>query len=172
MDMMEIVSLMMDFSHEFGAENGTRVAFRWGASFAAMLLLLLNLIGRRSGVQATLLALILVTSLPAVIFQILRGQFGCWVAFLSIAASYILPWVFPVARFLLFVVIPDWLAYQLREGMAGGALCLLLGILLIITEVHAIGGTICTCNWRCLVYWLSMLLLFFFTILYICLGPW
>ncbi|KAL9245999.1 hypothetical protein vseg_019587 [Gypsophila vaccaria] len=173
--MLELSSsaMLVVFSDDFGAaESGSRVAFRWGASFSAMLLLLLNLIGRRSGVQATLLALILVTGLPAVFFQILRGQFGCWVAFLSIAASYILPWTLPVARFLLFVVIPDSLAYELRESAAGGALCLLLSIVLIVTEVHAMGRSICTCNWRCLAYWFSMVLLFFFTILYICLEPW
>ncbi|XP_074309115.1 cold-regulated 413 plasma membrane protein 4-like isoform X2 [Silene latifolia] len=155
MELMEMASEMLVSTGENAAESGTRLAFRWGVSFSSMVLLALNLIGRRSGLQATFLALILVTSLPAVIFQILRGQFGCWVAFLSFAASFFLPSIYPniVSRFLLFVVIPDWLAYELREGVVGGVFCLILAVLLIITEVHATGGCNFSCNWRCLVYW-------------------
>ncbi|CAO2830323.1 unnamed protein product [Amaranthus hypochondriacus] len=155
------------------SETGIQSAFRWGASFSVLFLLILNLLGRRSRLQASLLALFLTTSLPAPIFQILRGQFGCWVAIIAIAGNYCFPSLFPasVSRFLLFVVMPDWLAYELREGISGGVFCLLICILILVLEIHANGGcSCCFCNLHCCAYWFSMVLLFFFTILYLSLG--
>ncbi|XP_021719015.1 cold-regulated 413 plasma membrane protein 4-like [Chenopodium quinoa] len=109
---------------DFASENGNaaiRSAFCWAASFSALFLLVLNLLGRRSRLQASFLALFLTASLPEAVFQILRGQFGCWVAIFAIAANYCFPDVFPVSvsRFLFFVVMPNWLAYELRESIAG-----------------------------------------------------
>uniref|UniRef100_A0A803KVZ8 LysM domain-containing protein n=1 Tax=Chenopodium quinoa TaxID=63459 RepID=A0A803KVZ8_CHEQI len=108
---------------DFASENGNaaiRSAFCWAASFSALFLLVLNLLGRRSRLQASFLALFLTASLPEAVFQILRGQFGCWVAIFAIAANYCFPDVFPVSvsRFLFFVVMPNWLAYELRESIA------------------------------------------------------
>lgn len=180
MAIMETVSAAVAaaISGEFASESGntgSRSAFSWGASFSVLFLLVLNLLGRRSRLQASLLALFLTASLPEAIFHILRGQFGCWVAILAIAANYCFPSIFPasVSRFLLFVVMPDWLAIELREGIAGGVFCLLICILLLILEIHANGGcSSCLCNLHCCAYWFSMALLFFFTILYLCLGSW
>uniref|UniRef100_A0A803L837 LysM domain-containing protein n=1 Tax=Chenopodium quinoa TaxID=63459 RepID=A0A803L837_CHEQI len=130
-EMMDTFSAMVAtvIAGDFASENGNaaiRSAFCWGASFSALFLLVLNLLGRRSRLQASLLALFLTASLPEAIFQILRGQFGCWVAIFAIAANYCFPDVFPVSvsRFLFFVVMPNWLANELRESIAGAIFCL------------------------------------------------
>ncbi|XP_057500500.1 cold-regulated 413 plasma membrane protein 1-like isoform X5 [Actinidia eriantha] len=67
-----------------------RTAFQWGGTISAIFLLLLNRIGRRSSLQSSLLVLYLFTSFPTVMFKILRGQIGCWLAF--VAAAFL---VFP-----------------------------------------------------------------------------
>lgn len=78
-----------------------------------------------------------------------------------------------LSRFILFVVMPEWLANELRQSIAGGVFCMLICILLLVLEIHANGGcSSCLCNLQCCAYWLSMALLFFFTILYLCLGSW
>ncbi|KMT08516.1 hypothetical protein BVRB_6g137990 [Beta vulgaris subsp. vulgaris] len=174
MEVLQMVSAAI--AADFASENGNvSTAFRWGASFSVLFLLVLNLLGRRSRLQASLLAVFLTASLPAAIFQILRGQFGRWVAILGIASNYCFPSIFPasVSRFLLFVVMPNWLANELRESLAGGVFCLLICVSLFIMEIHANGG--CSsrlCTVHCCAFWFSMALLFFFTILYLCLGSW
>ncbi|KAL2905689.1 hypothetical protein RDABS01_004399 [Bienertia sinuspersici] len=186
MELFEILSAMAAITEIRGdaasktGKPGIRIAFCWGASFSVLFLLVLNLLGRRSKLQASLLALFLTASLPEAIFQILRashsccrGQFGCWVAILAITANYCFPNILPasVFRFLLFVVMPDWLANELRAGIVGGVFCLLICILLLVMEIHANGAcSTCLCNVHCCAYWFSMALLFFFTILYLCLG--
>ncbi|KNA23400.1 hypothetical protein SOVF_025200 [Spinacia oleracea] len=175
---MESAVVATAIGGDFVTENpntGIRSAFCWGASFSALFLLVLNLIGRRSSLQASVLTLFLTASLPEAVFQILRGQFGCWVAILAVAANYCFPNFFPasLSRFILFVVMPEWLANELRQSIAGGVFCMLICILLLVLEIHANGGcSSCLCNLQCCAYWLSMALLFFFTILYLCLGSW
>ncbi|GAB2282524.1 hypothetical protein Dimus_017065 [Dionaea muscipula] len=173
-----LVLVMADSSSSATAtasESGSRgrSAFQWGASISALLLLVLNQTGRRSSLQASLLVLSLVISLPSVLFKILREQFGYWVAFLAVVANLAFPQIFPVSRFLLFVVVPDWLAYELRESIAGGVFCLVFGIMIVVTEIHAVGGCgNCQCSLHGVGYWFSMAILLFFIILYLCLGPW
>ncbi|KAL9257923.1 Cold-regulated 413 plasma membrane protein 4-like protein [Drosera capensis] len=157
------------------SESGSRGrdAFEWGASISALLLLVLNQTGRRSGLQASLLVLSLLITFPTVLFKILRGEFGYWVAFLAVASNFIFPHIIPVSRFLLFVVVPDWPTYELRESIAGGIICLLFAVLSIVTELHGIGESgSYRCNLHSLGYWFSFFLFLFFIILYLCLGPW
>uniref|UniRef100_A0A7C9DSS4 Uncharacterized protein n=1 Tax=Opuntia streptacantha TaxID=393608 RepID=A0A7C9DSS4_OPUST len=95
MEFMHTVFAMMGSVDVFASERGSRSAFRWGASISALLLLILSRLARRSSLQSSLLALFLVTSLPAAGFKLLRGQFGCWIASIAIAANYCLPNFFP-----------------------------------------------------------------------------
>lgn len=82
---------------------------------------------------------------------------------------YDLCWLYViVSRFILFVVTPDWLADRLRDDIVPGILCLMIAILLILTEICGNGGLeICQCNCHCFGYWFGMACLFFFTILYL-----
>ncbi|XP_057500495.1 cold-regulated 413 plasma membrane protein 1-like isoform X3 [Actinidia eriantha] len=136
-------------------------------------LLLLNRIGRRSSLQSSLLVLYLFTSFPTVMFKILRGQIGCWLAFVAAAVNLFFPEIFPVSRFPLFVITPDWLADVLHDSIVGGIFCLIFGLLLVVVEIQRIREY---ANWECNTlncgYCLGTLLLFFFTIRHLCLGPW
>ncbi|PKI74296.1 hypothetical protein CRG98_005307 [Punica granatum] len=128
----------------------------------------MNRTGRKSPTQTTLLVLYLFTSFPTALFKILRGQFGSWVAFLAVAANLFFPRTFPVARFILFVITPDWVAYGLRGSIVGGVFCLILGIILAVAEIRGLGGFInCRCSCHCSFYWVGMGLLFLFTIFYL-----
>lgn len=78
-----------------------------------------------------------------------------------------------VSRYLLFVIAPNWIAHGLRDSMVGGVFCLVICIAVVITEVRGIGGfRNCRCNFLCFAYCLCIAFLFFFTILYLCLGTW
>ncbi|CBI17582.3 cold-regulated 413 plasma membrane protein 1 isoform X1 [Vitis vinifera] len=153
--------------------TGGRAAFQWGGTISATFLLILNQVGRRSSIQSSLLVLFLLTSFPAVLFNIVRGQIGRWFAFLAVAANLFFPRKFPVAGFILLVATPDWLANGLRDSIVGGVFCLLLGVCLVITEIRGIGGcSRCECNLLCFGFSVCISFLFFFTILYLCLGSW
>ncbi|KAF7828807.1 LysM domain receptor-like kinase 4 [Senna tora] len=134
------------FAYAFEAATSTssaaRASFQWGGTIFVLILLILNRFGRDSRSESTLLVLYLFTSFPEVLFKILRGQFGCWVAFLAVVANLFFPETFPVpvSRFLLFVIAPNWIAHGLRDSLVGGVFCLVIGILLVITEIRGNGG--------------------------------
>lgn len=155
--------------------SSAQAAFQWGGSIIDLFLLVLNRFGQDSRTQSTLLVLYLFTSLPEVLFRILREQFGCWVAFLAIVANVFFPHTFPVpvSRFLLFVIAPNWIAHGLRNSMVGGIFCLAIGISVVIVQIRGNGGfRNCSCNFHCFAYYLCIAFLFFFIILYLCLGNW
>ncbi|KAJ9170813.1 hypothetical protein P3X46_018887 [Hevea brasiliensis] len=148
--------------------SGGRTAFQWEGTISAIFLLILNRTGRRSALQTTLLVLYLFTSFPTVLFNVLRGQFGYWIAFLAVAANLFFPETFQVSRFILFVITPDWLANGLRDTIASGIFCLLMAVSLLLAELREIGGLRgCGFNCHCFSYCLGIAFLFFFTILYL-----
>ncbi|KAL4378547.1 hypothetical protein GQ457_02G007440 [Hibiscus cannabinus] len=145
-----------------------RSAFQWGGTIFALFLLLMNRTGRRSHMQTNLLVLYLFSSFPTVLFKFLRGPFGCWIAFLAIASNLFYPKIFPVSRFILFVVTPDWLADRFRDDIVPGISCLVIAILLIVTEICGMGeleNRQCGCH--CFGYWFGIACLCFFTIWYL-----
>ncbi|XP_052197073.1 cold-regulated 413 plasma membrane protein 4-like [Diospyros lotus] len=158
---------------ESSDSSGGHTAFQWGGTLSAIFLLILRYTRRRSSMPSTLLVLYLFTSFPTVLFKILSGQFGCWLAFLAVAANLFFPMTFPVSRFLLFVITPDALADVLRDSIVGGVVCLTIGILVLVFEIREMGG--CG-NWEfspyCCVYHLGIVFLLFFPVLYLCLGTW
>ncbi|KAL4354561.1 hypothetical protein GQ457_06G035790 [Hibiscus cannabinus] len=143
-----------------------RAAFQWGGTIFALFLLLMNRTGRRSHMLTNLLVLYLFASFPTVLFKLVRGQFGCWVAFLAVASNLYFPETFPVPRFILFVITPCWLADRLRDDNVPGILCLVIAVLITLTEIRGAGGLEnCQCGCCCLTYWFSLACLFFFTML-------
>ncbi|XP_008241613.1 PREDICTED: cold-regulated 413 plasma membrane protein 4-like [Prunus mume] len=178
MGFAELVAATVAYEAEAEAEAGSsasraRATFQWGGTIFALILLILNRVGRRSAMQSSLLVLFLFTSFPTVLFKILRGQFGRWVSFLAVAANLIFPRTFPVSRFLLFVVPPTLVANGLRDSIVGCIFCLMIGVLLFVTEIRGIGGfSNCRCNFHCFAYCLCIAFLFFFTILYLCSETW
>ncbi|KAH1080042.1 hypothetical protein J1N35_019803 [Gossypium stocksii] len=81
----------------FGS-TGAQSAFQWGGTIFALFLLLMNRIGQRSHMLTNLLVLYLFASFPTVLFEIVRGQFGCWVAFLAVALRLFFPDTFPGSK--------------------------------------------------------------------------
>ncbi|XP_039056917.1 cold-regulated 413 plasma membrane protein 4-like isoform X2 [Hibiscus syriacus] len=133
-----------------------------------LILLLMNRTGRRSHMLTNLLVLFLFASFPTILFKLVRGQFGCWVAFLAVALNLYFPETFPVPRFVLFVIAPDWLAHRLRDDKVPGIICLVITALIILTEIRGAGvleDSRCSCY--CLSYWFSIACLLCFTILYL-----
>ncbi|KAK1363085.1 Cold-regulated 413 plasma membrane protein 2 [Heracleum sosnowskyi] len=135
-----------------GFNHKGRSAFQWGGTISAIFLLILNMTGNRSSKHTSLLVLFLLISFPTALFNILRGEFGCWVASLTVLANLFYPDICPVSRFVIFVVAPDWLADGLRYNIVGGVSCLILGLLLVVMEIQGSGiWTTWECNLQCLV---------------------
>ncbi|XP_074322688.1 cold-regulated 413 plasma membrane protein 4-like [Apium graveolens] len=172
MGLSELGSTIANISQEAafsGFNHKGRTAFQWGGTISAIFLLILNRTGNRSSKHTSLLVLFLLICFPTVLFNILRGEFGCWVACLTVLANLFYPDICPVSRFVIFAVAPDWLADVLRYNMVGGVFCLILGLLLVVMEIR--GGGICSsweCNLQCLGYCLAISLLFYFTMMYLC----
>ncbi|XP_041011576.1 cold-regulated 413 plasma membrane protein 4-like [Juglans microcarpa x Juglans regia] len=148
--------------------SAARSSFQWGGTFFALFLLLLNRTGQRSSMKTTLLVLYLFTSFPTALFKIIRGQFGCWVAFLAVAANLFDPRTFPAARFLLFVITPDGLVDGLRDDLFSCIFCLIIGVSVVIIELRAVGGGNCQFSCHCFASYLGIVFLFYFTIQYLC----
>ncbi|KAK3223903.1 hypothetical protein Dsin_010928 [Dipteronia sinensis] len=95
MGFMELAQSVV-YTEQGSSVSSYRTSFQWGGTISALFLLLLNRTGRRSHIQTTLLVLYLFTSFPTVLFKILRGQFGRWVAFLAVGANLFFPRTIPV----------------------------------------------------------------------------
>ncbi|KAF8410629.1 hypothetical protein HHK36_003161 [Tetracentron sinense] len=66
----------------------------------------------------------LTNSTPAIVYTVQRIDVFCRLS---------------PSRFVLFVIIPNWVAHGLRDTIAGGVLCLIIGILLFIEEIRGTG---------------------------------
>ncbi|KAB2002203.1 hypothetical protein ES319_D11G050000v1 [Gossypium barbadense] len=140
----------------FGS-TGARSAFQWGGTIFALFLLLMNRIGQRSHMLTNLLVLFLLASFPTVLFKIVRGQFGCWVASLAVALHLFFPDTFP-----------DWLADRFRDDIVPGILCLVITILVTLLEIRGVGGLEnCECSCYCFSYWFGIACLVCITISYL-----
>ncbi|KAK2657305.1 hypothetical protein Ddye_010357 [Dipteronia dyeriana] len=178
MGFMELAQSVV-YTEQASSVSSARTIFQWGGTISALFLLLLNRTGRRSHIQTTLLVLYLFTSFPTVLFKILRGQFGRWVAFLAVGANLFFPRTIPASRFILFVITPEWLANGLRDDIVGGFFCLIIGVLLVIAEIRLIitesEASRGSRNWECTFchcfgYCFGIAFLLFFTILYLWKG--
>ncbi|XP_039042427.1 cold-regulated 413 plasma membrane protein 4-like [Hibiscus syriacus] len=145
-----------------------RAVFQWGGTILALFLLLMNRTGRRSHMLTNLLVLFLFASFPTILLKLVRGQFGCWVAFLAVASNLYFPETCPAPRFVLFVIAPNWLAHRLRDDKVPGIICLIITALIILTEIRGAGAledSQCSCY--CLSYWFSIAWILYFTMLYL-----
>ncbi|POO02612.1 Cold-regulated protein [Trema orientale] len=163
---MGFTDLVSYVSETGSSSSHGRATFQWGGTIFALLLLILNRTGPRSSLQTTLLVFYLLTSLPNVFFNIVRGEFGYWLSFLAVAAHLFLPEGFPVSRFILFVITPDYVAKGLRESSAGCIFCLVIGVLLVLTMFRDMREVdYCRNGCHCFCYVLCLAFLLLFTIL-------
>ncbi|CAM8904334.1 unnamed protein product [Rhodiola kirilowii] len=118
----------------------------WVASFAAIYLLILDRTNWKTNILTGLLIPYIFFSLPSLIFNIFRGQFGRWVAFIAVILRLFFPkrfpeWLeLPAALILLIVVSPSLFASTIRGDWIGAAICLVIGCYLLQEHIRASGG--------------------------------
>ncbi|ERN17602.1 hypothetical protein AMTRI_Chr13g92200 [Amborella trichopoda] len=114
--------------------------YHWGASVAAVILLLLNYLGHKSHLQTSLLVVYIFSCLPLVLFNILRGEFGMWASFLAVLAHFFCSPYFRASRFPVFVVAPSLVAHLLRGSIGWVVFCLTMGTWVGLDFIHRSGG--------------------------------
>ncbi|ESQ46307.1 hypothetical protein EUTSA_v10000336mg [Eutrema salsugineum] len=125
--------------------------FRWTASFAAVLLMILDGTKWKStNMWTSLLAPYLFFSLPLVIFQFLSGEFGKWSALFTVILKLFLPNHFPESleipgtTLLLIVTAPVFFVETFRDQPNGlrdpASVCVLTSCYLLSKHTKACGG--------------------------------
>ncbi|OAY33877.1 cold-regulated 413 plasma membrane protein 2 [Manihot esculenta] len=119
---------------------------KWVASFAAIYLLILDRTNWRTNILTSLLVPYIFFSLPAAIFNLLRGEVGKWIAFIAVVLRLFFPrhfpdWLeMPGSLILLLVVAPNFFADTLKDSWVGVLICLLIGCYLLQEHIRASGG--------------------------------
>ncbi|KAL5788495.1 hypothetical protein ACOSP7_005444 [Xanthoceras sorbifolium] len=118
----------------------------WVASFAAIYLLILDRTNWKTNILTSLLIPYIFFSLPSLIFSLLRGDIGKWIAFVAIVLRLFFPkhfpdWLeLPAALILLIVVAPSLIASTIRNMWIGVAICLAIACYLLQEHIRAAGG--------------------------------
>ncbi len=137
--------LMSDATMLKGLGFGTSF-LKWVASFAAIYLLILDRTNWRTNMLTALLVPYIFFSLPTVLFNFLRGEFGKWVAFIAVVLRLFFPrhfpdWLeMPGSLILLLVVAPSFFAETLKYSLVGVFICLLIACYLLQEHIRASGG--------------------------------
>ncbi|KAL5790837.1 hypothetical protein ACOSQ2_005725 [Xanthoceras sorbifolium] len=118
----------------------------WVASIAAIYLLILDRTNWKTNILTSLLIPYIFFSLPSLIFSLLRGDIGKWIAFVAIVLRLFFPkhfpdWLeLPAALILLIVVAPSLIASTIRNMWIGVAICLAIACYLLQEHIRAAGG--------------------------------
>ncbi|ONK74609.1 uncharacterized protein A4U43_C03F8250 [Asparagus officinalis] len=116
------------------------------ASLAAIYLLILDRTNWKTNMLTSLLIPYIFLSLPTVIFSLLRGEVGKWIAFIAVVIRLFFPrhfpdWLeMPGSLLLLLVVSPSFLADTVRGGIIGVIICLIIACYLLQEHIRASGG--------------------------------
>lgn len=119
---------------------------KWVASLAAIYLLILDRTNWRTNMLTSLLIPYIFFSLPRVVFHLLRGEVGKWIAFIAVVLRLFFPrhfpdWLeMPGSLILLLVVAPSLFAHTVRDSWVGVVICLLIGCYLLQEHIRASGG--------------------------------
>ncbi|XP_039050497.1 cold-regulated 413 plasma membrane protein 1-like [Hibiscus syriacus] len=120
---------------------------QWIASFAAMyLLLILDRTNWKTNILTALLIPYIFLSLPSLLFNILRGEVGKWIAFVAVVLHLFFPrrfpdWLeLPGALIVLIVVAPSLFSSTIRNGWIGVVICLAIACYLLQEHTRASGG--------------------------------
>ncbi|KAK6131912.1 hypothetical protein DH2020_034349 [Rehmannia glutinosa] len=119
---------------------------KWVASFAAIYLLVLDKTNWKTNILTSLLIPYIFLSLPSWLFNLLRGQVGAWIAFVTVVLRLFFPkhfpdWLeLPGSLILLLVVAPGFFANTIRGGIVGTFICLAIGCYLLQEHIRASGG--------------------------------
>lgn len=118
----------------------------WIASFAAIYLLILDRTNWKTNILTSLLIPYIFLSLPSLIFSVLRGEVGKWIAFVAVVLRLFFPnrfpdWLeLPGALILLIVVAPSFFSSTIRNSWVGLAICLAIACYLLQEHIRASGG--------------------------------
>ncbi|XAR72853.1 hypothetical protein NMG60_11019631 [Bertholletia excelsa] len=116
------------------------------ASIAAIYLLVLDRTNWRTNILTALLIPYIFLSLPSLVFDLLRGEIGKWIAFIAVVLRLFFPrhfpdWLeMPGSLILLIVVAPSLFADTVRDSWIGVVICLAIGAYLLQEHIRASGG--------------------------------
>jgi hypothetical protein len=134
---------------QFGIFGLGTTVLQWIASVAAIYLLVLDRTNWRTNMLTSLLIPYIFLSLPSLIFNILRGEIGRWIAFIAVIVGIFFPkrfqewkvWLeMPSAFILIIVVAPYIFADIVRDDWIGLIICLVIAIYLLQEHIRASGG--------------------------------
>ncbi|KAJ7001176.1 hypothetical protein D5086_008932 [Populus alba] len=118
----------------------------WIASFAAIYLLILDRTNWKTNILTGLLIPYIFFTLPSILFNVLRGEVGKWIAFVALILRLFFPkhfpdWLeLPSALILLIAVAPSLFANTVRNDWIGLVICLAIGCYLLQEHIRACGG--------------------------------
>ncbi|KAK3149220.1 hypothetical protein QOZ80_3AG0214510 [Eleusine coracana subsp. coracana] len=136
-------------NHAFvlGGEFGFGTSFlKWLAFLAAVYLLILDRTNWKTNMLTGLLVPYIFFTLPHVLFALIRGEVGKWIALIVVVLRLFFPHRFPDwlelpgAIILLTVVAPGVFADSFRGHVVGVIICLVIGCYLLQEHIRASGG--------------------------------
>ncbi|KAK8948407.1 Cold-regulated 413 plasma membrane protein 2 [Platanthera zijinensis] len=143
----EAVKKLANHAFVLGSGLGFGTSFiKFLASFAAIYLLILDRTNWKTNMLTSLLVPYIFLSLPSVIFSLLRGEIGKWIAFIAVVLRLFFPrhfpdWLeMPGSLIILLVVAPNFFATTVRGGIIGVIICLAIGCYLLQEHIRASGG--------------------------------
>ncbi|XP_052179738.1 cold-regulated 413 plasma membrane protein 1 [Diospyros lotus] len=119
---------------------------QWVASVSAIYLLVLDRTNWKTNILTSLLVPYIFLSLPSLLFNLLRGEIGKWIAFVSVVLRLFFPKQFPDwldmpgALILLLVTAPSLFADTVKDSWIGLGICLGIGCYLLQEHIRASGG--------------------------------
>jgi len=143
----EAAKRLADHAIKLGGTGGFfTTVFAWIAAIAAIYLLILDKTNWRTKILTALLVPYIFLSLPSIIFGLLRGEIGKWIAFVAVIMRLFFPQniksylEMPGAIILICVVAPSLLSDYIRNSWVGVAICLAIGCYLLQEHIRASGG--------------------------------
>ncbi|CAL4927536.1 unnamed protein product [Urochloa decumbens] len=136
-------------NHAFvlGSGLGFGTSFlKWLAFLAAVYLLILDRTNWKTNMMTGLLVPYIFFTLPHVLFSLMRGEVGKWIAVIAVILRLFFPrhfpdWLeLPGAIILLTVVAPSLFADHFRGDPVGIFICLVIGCYLLSEHIKASGG--------------------------------
>ncbi|KNA25855.1 hypothetical protein SOVF_002800 [Spinacia oleracea] len=128
-----------------GLGIGTSI-LQWIASCSAIYLLVLDRTNWKTEILTGLLVPYIFFSLPGVVFDLLRGEVGMWIAFVTVILRVFFPKQYPdwldLPGFIIIIIVvaPSLVTYYARGGWIGAGVCLAIGCYLLQEHIRASGG--------------------------------
>ncbi|KAJ7540194.1 hypothetical protein O6H91_10G004800 [Diphasiastrum complanatum] len=119
---------------------------RWLAVIAAIFLIVIDRTNWKTNFLTALLVPYIGLNLPPLLFNLLRGEIGKWIAFVAVVMQLFFPrhvrdeLELPAALVLLLVTLPNLLAIHVRNSIFGVLISMVIGAYLLYQHITAAGG--------------------------------